>query len=301
MAITFLQLRTFATVCRTGSVRAASEELFVSQPSVSAAVTALEREMGVELFERRGRGIEPSPAGKAFLAYAREILALEARAQEAAREAAAPGTGTLAIVSVTTAAEFVLPALLKRFSKTHTKVEVSLEVGNRALVLDRLQAREADLGIGGRPPQGGPLAGERFAWNDLVVVGAPGVAGRAPASPTRLSQQTWLLREAGSGTRSTTEEFLESNGISPRSILTLGSNGAVKQGASIGLGLALLPEIAVRDEIRAGKVVRIAARGTPVRRGWYALYRDQAGLRPAARSFLEFLRKRRPASMAVDG
>ena len=192
-----------------GSVNAAAGELFVTQPAVSASVAALEKDIGVALLAREGRGVRLTPSGEALARYAGESLALLEQGRDAATAAAHPGRGRLRIAAVTTAGEFVVPPLLKVFQTRFPEVEVFLEVGNRALVLERLGAREADLGIGGRPPQSSGLQGRPFLNNDLVLVASPNhpLARRASFDPARLDE-VWLLREPGSGTRSTTEEYL---------------------------------------------------------------------------------------------
>ena len=108
MAVTVTQLRSFLAVVRTGSVTAAAEELVVSQPSVSAAVSALSRELGVELTERVGRNIRPTPAGEVFAAYARDVIGLLDQGARAAREAAQQAAAELRIGAVTTSGEHIV-------------------------------------------------------------------------------------------------------------------------------------------------------------------------------------------------
>lgn len=281
VAVTLTQLRAFLAVVEAGSVHVAAQRLHVSQPSVSAAVSALGKELDAELVERSGRGIRLTPAGEAFVPYAAQVLGLLDRGREAAREAAAPERARIRIVAVNTAGEYLAPTLIDGFRKEHPDVELSLEIGNRHTVLERLASRAADVGIGGRPISKG-VRGEPFADNVLVVVGRE--------RPGDLAGATWLLREEGSGTRATGERFLAELGIEPQSVLTLGSNGAVKQALRLGLGVTLISELAVADELARGELVRIEAPGTPIPRPWYALVPDGVPLRPSVQRFLAFLR-----------
>lgn len=292
--MTIGQLRTFLAVVRNGSVRGAAAALFVSEPSVSAAVAALERELKADLFERHGRGVRLTTAGEAFARYVADALGMLEQGIDAARDAARPGTGRLRLVSVTTAGEYIVPRLLREFRAREPEVEPILEVGNRAFALDRLVAREADLGIGGRPPQGRGLAGVRILPNHLILVAAPAhpLVGRSAVAVADLSGETWLMREQGSGTSAATEEFLAGAGIQPRARLMLGSNGAVKQAAAVGLGITLLSRDAVALEIDAGILAEVSVKGLPLRRHWYALYLERGALPPAAERFLKFLRTR---------
>ncbi|HXF73794.1 MAG TPA: LysR family transcriptional regulator [Actinomycetota bacterium] len=291
--MTLWQLRTFLAVAEAGSIRGAAAALFVSEPSVSAAVASLSRELGAPLTERVGRGIRLTEAGRELAGYAARILGLADRAGRAVREAAGR-PGHLRIAAVTTAGEFVLPRLLARFLARRPGTEVSLEVGNRAETVARLLADQADLAVAGRPPSGSGIRGEPFAENLLVVVGPRDhpLAPRRGLPPERLSGETWLLREPGSGTRENALGFLAATGIEPGRVLTLGSNGAIVRAAGLGLGVAMLSLDAVAADLASGRLARLRVRGTPLRRAWHALTREGAPLPPSAVAFLGLLRSR---------
>ena len=145
MAVTFGQLASFLAVAETGSVSKAAERLVVTQPSVSAALSALSRELGVELTERAGRTIRLTPAARAFLPFAEDVVGLLEQGAQAAREAAEPSARLLRIAAVTTAGEYVVPPLLRAFSELRPEIELTLEVGNRGRVFQQLLDRSADL------------------------------------------------------------------------------------------------------------------------------------------------------------
>jgi DNA-binding transcriptional LysR family regulator len=271
--MTFSQLRTFLEVSRQGSVRGAAAALLITEPSVSAALAALRDELEVPLVERDGRGIRLTAAGNELARYAAQILGLADQAVRRAREAAGQAA-PLNLVAVTTAGEYVLPPILKLFRQAHPEVQLRMEVGNRASVIERVTAREADLGFGGRPPEGRGLKGVAFLDNELIVV-APrdhGYAELETVDPSLLAQETWLVREPGSGTRETTEEFWGQNLLQIHSAMTLGSNGAVKQAAAAGLGITLISRHAVAAELASGALRQLPVTGTPLRRSWYVLY-----------------------------
>ncbi|HEY8200682.1 MAG TPA: LysR substrate-binding domain-containing protein, partial [Actinomycetota bacterium] len=131
-----------------------------------------------------------------------------------------------------------------------------------------------------------------FLDNRLVVIANPThpLATRRSVEPGWLSRETWLLREAGSGTRETTEEFLAAKEIEPRSVMTVGSNAAIKRATAVGLGVTLLSEQAVAAELAAGSLVRLPVQGTPLRRSWYVLYQEGSSLPRSAQAFLELIR-----------
>jgi LysR family transcriptional regulator, low CO2-responsive transcriptional regulator len=290
VAITLTQLRSFLAVVRTGSVTAAADELVVTQPSVSAAVSALSRELGVELTQRVGRSIEPSAAGKAFEPFAADVIGLLEQGGRAAREAADVASSELRLGAVTTAGEHIVPPLIEAFSSLHPEITLSLDVGNRTRVFERVRLHRSDVAIGGRPPGEG-VVGERFLENPIVVITKPGdpLAGRRSVPIKELAARPWLLREEGSGTRTMTEEILAQNDMHPP-VLTLGSNGAIKQGARAGLGVSLLSRLATRLELDLGLLTTIDVSPPIPPRHWYLLRAAHGPLRPPVKAFLAFAR-----------
>jgi DNA-binding transcriptional LysR family regulator len=290
MAVTVTQLRSFLAVVRTGSVTAAAEELVVSQPSVSAAVSALTRELGVELTERVGRNVRPSPAGKVFASYAADIIGLLDQGARAAREAADTAAVELRIGAVTTAGEHIAPQLMQAFAARHPEVDLSLDVGNRARVFDRLRAHRSDVAVGGRPPDDG-LVGEPFLDNPIVVITAADdpLAKARRVRVEQLGSRPWLLREEGSGTRSMTEEFLAAHDLHPP-VRTMGSNGAIKQAARAGLGVSLQSRLATHLEVELGLLAIVSIDVPLPRRRWYVIRPAHGPSRPAVDRFLQFAR-----------
>jgi DNA-binding transcriptional LysR family regulator len=282
MAVTLTQLTAFLAVVRRGSVTAAAEELVVTQPSVSAAVSALERELGVQLTERAGRTLAPTAAGRAYIPYAAHVIGLLDRGRRAARDAAAPHGETLRVSAVTTAGEHLAPLLIQAFRAQHPTLEVSLDVGNRDTVFGRLGDHAADVAITGRVPKESGLVGDAFADNDIVLITSPSdpLVKRRWVAVEELGTRPWLVREPGSGTRVMCEEYLASHAIEP-ALLTLGSNGAIRQAARVGLGVAMISRVAVALELEHGLLGVINVRGGLPRRHWY-LTRSAAGPVPDA-------------------
>jgi DNA-binding transcriptional LysR family regulator len=269
--MTLTQLRTFLAVADTGSVRAAAARLVVSQPSVSAAVSSLERELGVALVARQGRGLRLTDGGAAFAATVRSSLGLLDQGVRSAQTGDDPGRGSVRLAAVTTAAERLLPRLLASFRRAHPDAGVSVEVLNRARVWEALVNHEVDLAVAGRPPAGSPLRVLGTAANRLIVVGPP---ARGPRRRD-LGAQTWLLREEGSGTRSATDALLDDLGIQPATMV-LGSNGAIEQCLLAGLGITLISEAAVAHLLADGSVAEWRCPGAPLDRPWHVVaHRDE--------------------------
>ena len=282
--MTLRQLATFLELSRSGSVKLAAERLFITQPAVSAVIASLQRELGVELVAREGRGLRLTPAGVVLAHYARRI---RGTLDEAAVATVGAGPGArLRLGAVTTAGEHILPAAIAGFRSAHPGTEVSVEVANREHVWERLEAHEVDLVVGGRPPDQRGLMTCARRPHELVVVAAPGTA--PPGSLRALAASTWLLRENGSGTRATVEQYLEEHGLAP-STLTLGSNGAVREAVAVGLGITLISRDAVAAELAGGRLVEVDAPAMPMRRDWHVVTRDEGPLPGAGALFLDHL------------
>jgi len=274
---------------RGGSVTAAADELVVTQPSVSAAVAALSRELGTPVTEREGRGIRPTAAGTAFAPFAADVIGLLEEGRRAAREAAHLADRRLRLAAVTTAAESFVPPLMRAFSQSNESIGLTLAVGNREQVLDLVLDHHADVAIGGRPPRDPRVQATPILSNDFVLITAPEDphANGVAVDSAELERRVWLMREPGSGTRVVNEDFLAAAGLEPQT-LTLGSNGAIKQAARAGLGIAFISRAAVALEIDHGLLAALPVRHRPASRRWYAMCSTVGPRRAAVESFMTF-------------
>ena len=292
--MTLNQLRTFLAVAETGSVRAAAQDLVVTQAAVSASLAALQKSLGVGLLEPDGRGLRLTAAGQAYAGYVRRVLGLLDEAGRAATAAADPERGELRIAAVTTAAEQILPGLLSGFRNRHPRLGVRLEAGNRDRVRGLLDRHQVDLVLGGRPEPGWDVEVLAERPHQLVVVAAPSLAASAQEAAPRtggagpdgggrlvpwLARQAWLLREPGSGTRAATDALLTELDIAPLTLM-VGSNGAIRESASVGLGVTLISRDAVAAELAGGRLAALPVPGTPMHRDWYLV--AHPGLLPPA-------------------
>lgn len=256
--VTWSRMRTFAAVADAGSVRAAAAQLHVTEPAVSTAVASVERQLRTKLTEKSGRGIALTEAGRVYAAYCRQILGLLEESAIAVRRG---GLVQLRLGAVGTASEYVVPALLARFHARHPEVQLSMTVEPRDDLFASISHHELDVVLGGRPPRGSGLVIRATRSNRLIVVSAPGWE-------TAPLESTWLLRGPGSGTLDTTLSLFEQLQITPHT-LTLGSLGAVLAAAKAGLGLTLVHEDAVVDDIAAGRLVEVHMARTPIARPWH--------------------------------
>ena len=285
------QLRVFLTVNRRLSFSRAAEELHLSQPGVSIQIRELEQAVGAPLFEKAGRQIVLTEAGRALLPYAEKIHQCRDDAKLVMEELQGLKRGRITLAAVSTAGTYVLPPILGLFRKAHPGITVSLEVTNRSTLRQRLVQNEVDLVLMGGPPEGIPHVAEAFLPEELVVLAAPShplaKARRIPVS--RLAQEVFIQREVGSGTRLAVEEFFRRSRTKIQSGFELGDNGAVKEAVAAGLGVAVLHRRAVELDLAVGRLVVLSVQGFPLKRTWHIVHRKGKKLSHAALAFKTFL------------
>ena len=292
MRLTFHQLRLLLAVSREGSVSRAAQRLHLTQPTLSAQLRQLAEQVGLPLFERVGRKLHLTAAGRVVLDTAARVEQELENLDETLAELRGDVVGRLRLAVVSTAETFI-PRLLGDFRRERPAVEVSLVVLNRDAVIRRLADNLDDLYIMSRPPQAPPVVATPFLSNPLVVVAAAEhpLAGRETLQIEALATEEFVLREPGSGTRQAAEHFFAAHGLALRPRLELGSNEAVKQAVAGGLGLSLLSAHALAHAVDEGIAV-LRVEGTPLPTQWQVVYPAGKRLSPLASAFLQFLRER---------
>lgn len=286
------QLEIFQAVATHRSYSRAAEALYLSQPAVSLQVRALERAVGMSLFERVGRTIRLTGAGEELLDYSERIFALLAETQLVMEELHGAKRGRVTLAATTTAGIYVVPTALGAFHHVHPNVKLALDVVNRFSVQEKLLNDEIDLAVMGLIEDAHELEVARFVPNELVVIASPRhpLAGRKHVTISELRGETLLLREVGSGTRTDVERLLGGVNYLPLRIgLELRSSGAIKQAVAADLGIAVMPLSALELELQTGRLVTLDVDGFPVRRHWSLARRAGRHLSAAADALWQFL------------
>ena len=295
MAVSLHQLRILIAVASEGTISRAAAVLHLTQPTLSIQLKQLSETLGQPLFELAGRRLHLTDAGYEVLSTARNIDdQLEAlRARLAAGRALEEGRLRVAIVST---AEYFMPRLLGEFHQRYPGIDISLAVLNRAAVLERLEHNADDLYVMARPPHDRAVRADPFGRNPLVVVAAPHhpLAARQRISPRDLSDEAFVVREIGSGTRLWGDEWLARRGVVPKARLELGSNEAVKQAVRGGFGLAVLSAHSLLLELAQGLIVVLHVNGSPIRSSWHLVSRVAKPLMPAADAFRRYAKQAMP-------
>jgi DNA-binding transcriptional LysR family regulator len=289
--MTLEQLRIFVAVAERGHVTRAAEALHLTQSAVSAAVGALEARYGTRLFNRVGRGIELSAAGRAFLPEARAVLRQAAHAAQALDDLAGLLRGELTIAGSQTVDAYWLPERLARYAQAYPAVRLKVRAGNTSQAAEAVLAGDADFavveGVVRQPAlQATPVGGDHPGL--YVKPGHP-LAGTAP-SLEELRAATFILREPGSGTRAHAEAALAAAGLPVDGLdvrLELPSNEAAIAAAIAGEAVAAVSDLAAEPFVECRRLVRLAF-DTPPRAFTSLVHRERTPSRAAA-AFLELL------------
>ena len=286
---TFRQLEIFEAIARLGSFTRASEELYLTQPTVSMQMKKLTDTVGAPLVEQVGKKVMLTEEGRELAQASREIFAILDRYTMSVAQRRGLEKGKLKLMAITTASYFA-PRLLGDFSKLHPGIEVSLRVTNKEQVLASMADHLDDLYLLGTPPEEMDVVATPIMDNPIVVLAAPDhpLAREKNLTLARLAQEPWIMREAGSGTRKAIETLFHAQGLDIRPRLELGSNEAIKQAILAGLGISALSCHALALH-PPGQFAVLDAVGFPILRHWYAVYPAERQISVVARAFLEFL------------
>lgn len=288
--LTLRQMQIFETVVRLGGFTRAAEALNLSQPTVSMQVKKLSETLGLPLLEQVGRKCYPTDAGREVYETTCEILRRIVALDDLANNLRHEVKGELRIAVITTA-KYFMPHLLGAFIVKYPEVQPILTVTNRDKVLKRLKSNRDDLLIMGQVPSEFPVKAFPIIDNEMVVVAPPGhrLVGQRDISLNRLSDERFLVRESGSGTRQAVERLFQEHGASITPYMELGSSEAIKQGVMAGLGISVLARRNLSLELAGNHIAILDVKGFPLIRSWYAVHLSGKKLSLVASTFLEFI------------
>jgi DNA-binding transcriptional LysR family regulator len=293
------RLEIFAKVAELGSFSRAAEALYLTQPTVSEHVRALEDELGVQLLDRLGRGAAATRAGELLLGYARRILALAAEARQAVDQFQGRMSGELIVGGSTIPGEYVLPGLMAEFRAKYPDVSITLLIGSSRQVATWLEEGRVEVGIVGARPASRALESRELMSDELVVVvgAGHGWATRRSVTLSDVRSEPMIVRERGSGSRDALEQALKRAGTDLgdfRVVAEMGSTQAIKQAVRAGVGIAIISQRAVDLECRANLVACLRIDDLTITRAFSIVSSRERSRSPLAQAFLEFIESQFP-------
>jgi DNA-binding transcriptional LysR family regulator len=292
MKISLRQFEVFLAVARAKSFRGAAEVLHLSQPALSQHVAELERELGARLFDRLGRSVALTEAGRILEDHALRLFATLTSAREAIAELGGLKRGSLLVGASTTPGIYVLPAVVAAFQRRHPGIALNLQIANSAVIEERIRGNEIDLGVvGGHALRPGEECLASGLLDELVLIVPAGHpwARRRQIAPALLADQRLLVREEGSATRQVAERALQRAGVRFKASMELGHTEAIKQAVMAGLGMAFVSVHAVRGELASRRLGGVRLTGLRIHRHFHVIHNEARTLSASARAFIDLL------------
>lgn len=285
------QLRSFRTVAERGGFSRAAEALYLAQSTISMQIAALERELGVSLFDRLGRRVTLTDAGQQLLRYAVSILALAEEARRAMEEIRGITSGKLVIGAGRIIGTYLVPDLFGRFNADHPGVKLILETDATARTAERVREGSLDVGLLEARVSVPELVIRPFRTDELVLIVPPGHRWieRGEIDARELVTERLITREPGEIIRQIVDRRLRDQGIELKPTLELWAFEAIRQAVTAGLGVAIVPRVVINLALTAGVVAQVAVRGVRLQRDLYVALHRQKHISPALAAFLGLL------------
>lgn len=293
-----IELRNLEIFCRVVELRSfsrAAEEVFLTQPTVSGRIAALERQVGTALLDRLGREVVPTQAGMILYRHAQQLLAHQKAATQELSEFLGTLRGSLLLGGSTIPGEYILPGKIAQFKAEYPGVTITLKIADSTEIIERVAAGELEMGAVGIKEKRPDLHFAPFDQDYLVLAVPPTHrwASQGAIPLEELLSEPFVAREPGSGTRRTFEQALRCRGIDPRRDLNvvceLGSTEAVKRCVEAGGGVGVVSDRSLQHELRQGLIRQVTFRDLHVARLFYLVTSPRRTLSPIASTFHRFI------------
>ena len=259
----FKQLEAYVKVIELASFSKAAEAVYISQPSVSAYVSALEKELGTVLINRSTKELSPTAPGKIFYENALEILALKQNTIERIKNLSGSVSGEITIAASTVPSQYMLPGIIAAFRADYPGISFSVEQADTSEVINRIALQKAELGFVGARIQNDKCDFKEFMTEKIIFI-APNSANlnreEGYTLDELLDQYPFIAREKGSGTRASYENYFKSQGIAPEKInicASFDNTQSIISAVTHGLGISLLSEYAAAEAIKQKLIAKV--------------------------------------------
>jgi DNA-binding transcriptional LysR family regulator len=292
------RLHIFCKVVELRSFSKAAGSVYLSQPTVSSHIKDLEDHFECKLIDRLGREVAPTKAGELLYGYAAKMIALKENAERALAEFQGKVRGHLTIGGSTIPGGYILPPLLGKFKQAYPDVTVTLiESDTAGIIQDTLEGR-VELGIVGAKAREIQLVQEKVMDDEMYLIVPKGHkwAAAGHVRLEKLIKEPFIMREPGSGTRKSIEQVLDKSGHwsgQLNVVAEMGSTEAVRQAIKAGVGVSILSECAVGDELAAGTLKKVGINGISFQRAFYLIVHKHRTQSPLCHAFVKFLKGQR--------
>lgn len=292
----FKQIEAFVYVVRHKSFSRAADAIYLTQPTISAHINSLEKEVGIKLIDRSGKDIEPTEAGKLFYEHAVNLMNIRDTAVFSLSSYNNSLKGKIEIAASTVPSQSILPRLIKNFSVLYKEISFAVTQMDSEDVASAILEKKYEIGMIGTKIENSKLQCQKLIEDKLVLI-TPNTGNYAAIDTDVISvkemlKESFIIREAGSGTRREFERIVEKSNLPVSSIKILAqmnSTEAIKQSVSMGLGVSIMSKLSVQDYVRCGLLKAFDIEGLDLSRAFHVVHLANRPLSPLSSLFLKFL------------
>lgn len=287
-------LRVFLSVFKNKGFSKASEELHLTQPTISSHIKALEDELECRLFDRVGRAVIPTKEAELLYPYASEMLEKFGGIKTAIGRLKEEISGELTIGASTIPGTYIIPAIASKFIRKYPDISFQVVIEDSRKITDMVLSHEILLGIVGARMEHGKIEYQTFVNDEIILISSPELLNKKTISFKELTDIPFILREEGSGTRKMMEKHLSEKGIGLKDlnvVAILGSTDSVKEAVKSGLGASIISRVAVIELLKTGMLREIKIKGLNMRRNFYIIKHKDRTLPKHYRAFLHYLKE----------
>ncbi|MBA4348863.1 MAG: LysR family transcriptional regulator [Thermodesulfovibrio sp.] len=286
------QLKIFASVFKNKSFSRASEELYLTQPTISDHIKSLEEEFDCRLFDRLGRTIIPTKEAETLYIHALEIIEKSNAIKEVIGKFRKEPKGELIIGASTIPGTYLMPSIMALFQKKHPAISYQIIISDSKGIVDKVLNHELLLGIVGAKLSNSQINYSPLIEDELIVISHPAFMEKGSVKLNELVKMPMLLREEGSGTRKVVEKILEGKGVNLDTLNIVGmfgSTDSIKQAVKAGMGVSILSKLSVKDELKYKILKEIKVSDMQMKRNFYAITHKKRSLPSAYTLFLDHI------------
>lgn len=289
--MTLRHLRIFVTVCETGSATVAGERLYLAQPSVSLAISELEKYYGIKLFDRIAKRLHITDSGKQFLQYAAHIVELFDKLEDNVRQF--ESAGILRVGTSITVGNYLLPACVKAFELEYPNMKISAFIENSKSIEEKVLSNQIDLAIIEGVSHNSYLIAKTLKDDELVLICGVNhpFAHRNEVDITEVKDERLIMREKGSAGREIVDSLLQSHDMEIEPLWQSISTQAIVRAVKEGIGISILPRMLIEDGIERNEIKSVKIRDIPLNRKFTLIYHKNKYISQSMKAFINICLK----------
>ncbi|MBM4340448.1 MAG: LysR family transcriptional regulator [Deltaproteobacteria bacterium] len=287
----FHQLKSFYFAVKYGSLSAAADALYITQPAVTKQIQQLQATYGVKLLNRFGKKMVPTDAGEVLFDFADKIFQFESQAEESLRDFQQRKSGRLRIHASESFGAYYLPFIINLFRKKYPKIRISVNIFPNQEIVENTVKLENDMGFISYPIEHKKLLAQEILEDRLVLIvpSTHPLAKKRLLEPRQLDGQSIVMHERGSASREIVDGFIKRHNISVSIPLELSNNEAIKRAVEEGIGLSLISEHVVKEEVKRKKLKSVPLIDPALIRKFYLIYHKEKYLSQPFQMFISMV------------